>query len=75
MKTSPVLLGEWDKLPFMGVRVWCPFCQRYHHHGWDESSYSHREAHCEQRLGWTKKIDLPFKDTGYYIKMPKKKVK
>ncbi len=56
-----------DKIPLLkgfmdGVllKVWCPFCKKYHEHGWPTSSVkkSHRVAHC---------ADSPFRNGGYYI--------
>lgn len=64
MNRTPVLKGfishysEGDL-----IRVWCPYCNKFHTHGWPADSGTakqHRVAHC---VG-----DTPFKDTGYYIK-------
>lgn len=39
------------------LSVWCPYCERWHHHGIGEG---HKAAHCDG--------DSPFRQTGYIIK-------
>jgi hypothetical protein len=53
------------------VNVFCPYCDKYHSHGWNPENPSwaieHRCAHC---------FDKPFNKGGYYIgvlKAPKVK--
>lgn len=45
------------------IAVWCPYCHKFHYHGWPEGSdkdkHNHRTPHC---IG-----DNPMKHTGYYI--------
>lgn len=45
------------------IAVWCPFCKRFHTHGWDPANdgryAEHRTAHCSD--------DSPFHVGGYYI--------
>ena len=52
------------------VRVWCPFCARWHCHGWPPGSKrraaTHRAAHCFSD-------DSPFKRTGYFIRIASRK--
>jgi len=50
----PVLKG-----PVRGdqIIVFCPYCNKWHQHGWDGSK-SHKTAHCQ---------DSPFCKTGYYV--------
>jgi hypothetical protein len=48
------------------VKVWCPFCKKYHCHGLDHDlengKKSHRSSHCN--------IDeSPFNHGGYYLKL------
>ena len=54
----------------LSIRVWCPYCQRFHTHGipvnLHPSAKEHRVAHCTIP-------DSPFKKTGYYIKAFSKK--
>ncbi len=46
------------------IQVWCPFCRRFHTHGWnprdDGRTAEHRVAHCHDPAS-------PFHATGYYI--------
>jgi len=45
------------------IHVWCPYCARYHFHGWpDEQSNrpESRVAHCTGESS-------PFMEGGYYI--------
>ncbi len=49
------------------VRAWCPFCGRWHLHGWPEDGpdrAGHRAAHCPPES------QSPFRDTGYYLIAP-----
>jgi hypothetical protein len=52
------------------ISVWCPFCREQHLHGWDPGYGSthaeHRTAHCSN-------AESPFKETGYYISVWRKK--
>ena len=44
-------------------RVWCPFCARWHTHGYDDverRGWAHRVAHC---------VDKTFFPQGYWIKL------
>lgn len=40
------------------IFVWCPFCRKYHQHGW-LGEPGHRVAHCD--------MDSPFSETGYFV--------
>lgn len=46
------------------IAVWCPWCCRFHYHGWNPTNdgrhAEHRVAHCHDRKS-------PFNETGYYI--------
>jgi hypothetical protein len=46
------------------IAVWCPWCCRFHFHGWDPAHdgrhAEHRCAHCGDR-------ESPLRQTGYYI--------
>ncbi len=46
------------------IAVWCPWCCRFHFHGWDPADdgrhASHRCAHCHDPAS-------PFDKSGYYI--------
>ena len=50
------------------LAVWCPFCARFHFHGWDPGDNgkvrTHRVAHC---------VDGQFVTTGYYVSVWRKK--
>lgn len=50
------------------LAVWCPFCARFHLHGWDPADdgkvKTHRVAHC---------CDGPFCEHGYYVSVWRKK--
>jgi len=55
------------------IHAWCPFCERFHTHGWPyEDDWSllrygtHRVAHCINQ-------ESPFKKGGYMIKKFTKK--
>jgi hypothetical protein len=46
------------------IAVWCPYCRKYHIHGWDhakraDTDAEHRCAHCND--------GSPFRNGGYYI--------
>lgn len=50
------------------IKVWCPYCECYHTHGWPYESRSsrkkeHRTAHC----GDIPQNNSPFRETGYMI--------
>lgn len=46
------------------LRAWCPFCVRWHLHGW---GFGHRVAHCHVETS-------PFKNTGYVLRAATPKV-
>ena len=54
------------------VKVWCPFCRKWHYHGVDAGMYkrkgSHRVEHCHR-------IGFGFSETGYFIRIIYKKEK
>lgn len=54
---TPVLIA-YPRRAGPGLKVWCPFCVCWHHHGTGEG---HRTAHC--------KDDTPFSKTGYVLKL------
>jgi hypothetical protein len=45
------------------INVFCPYCDRYHYHGWQPDAptwaISHRVAHC---VG-----DTPYRAKGYFV--------
>lgn len=51
------------------IRVWCPFCKRFHIHGWSEGeSMTHRVSHCiDPSIGKRDSVNSPLEDTGYLI--------
>ena len=63
----PLLIGDVVSAPRPGdhptIRVWCPYCHRFHIHGWPNGGRrrSHRVAHCYAE-------DSPFRETGYNVK-------
>lgn len=57
-KTGHPVLAAVERNPEGMLSVWCPFCQRWHHHGTGEG---HRVAHCMDP-------ESPFLETGYVIK-------
>lgn len=69
-------LGPWRDAPdrpgwqrqSATISVWCPWCARWHYHGWDPehngSHVEHRCAHCGD--------GSPFRETGYYISTARK---
>jgi hypothetical protein len=62
-KKHPVLLA-YLREDGKYLRAWCPFCVRWHLHGW---GFGHRVAHCHIE-------DSPFKKTGYVLKAADRKV-
>lgn len=48
------------------VAAWCPFCEKWHLHGFTdeikERKKAHRVAHCSD-------FDSPLRETGYYLKL------
>ena len=49
------------------IKFWCPFCEKWHTHGWVEGVYTSRKkghvlSHCIHE-------DSPFKKGGYYLKL------
>ena len=68
---SPLLLGylTHDRRQ---VKVWCPFCRRWHYHGADEDMLNHRGSH---RVGHCHHFEFGFRGTGYYIRLINKKDK
>ena len=50
------------------LAVWCPWCKRYHYHGWDPANNAghaeHRCAHCSD--------GSPFRETGYFVSVFRK---
>ena len=49
-----------------GFAFWCPYCRRFHHHGWTASSLKerkdgHRVAHCSPES------NSLYRETGYYL--------
>lgn len=63
-KKYPVLLA-YPRKDGLGLQVWCPFCKRWHLHGW---VFGHRVAHCS-------KESSPFRKTGYILKAATSKIK
>ena len=48
------------------IRIWCPYCLRWHSHGWgpDDAARrkgTHRVAHCHD-------VESAFYKTGYFLK-------
>ena len=54
-KKPPVLLAV--EAACGQLKVWCPFCDKWHYHGYPEG---HRVAHCGD-------VESPYCKTGYYI--------
>lgn len=54
-KRIPVLKGV---IRDNQIFVWCPFCRKYHQHGW-LGKPEHRVAHCD--------MDSPLSETGYLV--------
>ena len=67
----PLLVGFLTQ-DYRQVKVWCPFCRKWHYHGVDAGMYkrkgSHRVEHCHP-------TDSVFSETGYYIRIIYKKEK
>lgn len=62
------------------IKVWCPFCHEWHHHGWNDDLFRNmgglRNAHCaplvrkqnESRSeSCSEECVSPFRKTGYFI--------
>ena len=60
-EATPLLAGI--KYGTNQIAVWCPYCRKYHLHGWDhaksDTDAEHRCAHCVP--------ESPLFDNGYYI--------
>jgi hypothetical protein len=62
--TTPELTAYPDgDQPDSGLRAWCAWCHRWHHHG---PGYGHRVAHCHNQAS-------PYRDGGYILTKPKAK--
>ncbi len=51
------------------MKMFCPFCQHWHSHGYS-TELGHRSQHCgDQRIGgkYKRASDSPYAHTGYYI--------
>jgi len=59
----PVLLAYLRK-DGHGLKAWCPFCRKWHLHGW---GLGHRVAHCDV-------IESPFRRTGYELRAANRKI-
>jgi hypothetical protein len=60
-RATPLLVGR--RRGECCIAVWCPFCRKYHEHGWDPEyahAAEHRGAHCRDK-------NSPFHEGGYYI--------
>ena len=57
MNKTPVLLA-YLREDGAGLKVWCPFCRKWHLHGW---GFGHRIAHCHESAS-------PFQETGYKLR-------
>ena len=71
-RSMPVLLAE--RVDASHVRVWCPYCRCYHHHGGGKDWEGYRVAHCgthyadrDERL---RPLVSPFHETGYVLVKP-----
>ncbi len=59
--------------PFLGIRVWCPYCHDTHQHSWIDPPFKsntvdHRAAHCHDhvtRKGM--KLQSPLREGGGYF--------
>lgn len=67
-KGKPVLRGfltQYTTAPNNALLVvWCPYCAKYHHHGWDlvkDKKPIHREANCRPES------NSPLKEKGYWV--------
>jgi hypothetical protein len=72
---KPVLRGVFYGIPDehnWRIKVWCPHCRDYHHHGWPIKAaidaLFHRVAHCStiDRRG-RRLPPSPYIESGYYI--------
>jgi hypothetical protein len=72
---KPILRGVLDGIPDehnWPIKVWCPHCRDYHHHGWPINAATdalfHRVAHCLtiDRRG-RRLSPSPYIESGYYI--------
>lgn len=48
------------------VKAWCPFCKKWHMHGYTSDLKSYRNSHCVAHCVNKKS---PFHDGGYYLKL------
>jgi hypothetical protein len=72
LRGTLIALGRWldctdrqgMQVRYATIAVWCPWCGRWHYHGWDPAEdgrhASHRGAHCHNPASL-------FAETGYYI--------
>lgn len=54
------------------VKVWCPFCRKWHYHGADEGMRKRKGSH---RVGHCHHVGSGFRGTGYYIRIINEKDK
>jgi hypothetical protein len=54
------------------VKVWCPFCRKWHYHGADEWMYKRKGSH---RVGHCHHAGSGFQGTGYCIRIINEKEK
>jgi hypothetical protein len=63
----PILRGHLDSSG-RTIRVFCPYCDTFHTHGWPEGTspraIEHRNAHCHTAN--------PYRESGYYIALFKR---
>lgn len=64
-RSIPVLLAE--PVDASHVRVWCPYCRRYHTHGGGKDWEGHRVAHCTGHDEQLRLLPSPFRVTGYVL--------
>ena len=71
MDDYPLLVGflTYDRRQ---VKVWCPFCRRWHYHGVDEDMLNNKGSH---RVGHCDHIEFGFRVSGYYIRVINEKDK
>ena len=50
------------------IYCWCPFCQKFHIHGWRKNTSLVKIQYGEYRIALCCDEDSPFKLTGYYVK-------
>lgn len=65
MEKIPEVKGfVYSENSILKFKFFCPFCNRWHHHGVpngiDNRKKQHRNANCQS--------DSPYKETGYYLK-------